>query len=37
SKGCFVYRADGGKAGKEGEPGQPGVAGPAGALILQRL
>ncbi len=37
SKGCIVYRADGGKAGRPGEPGQPGVAGPAGALILQRL
>ena len=37
SKGCIVYRADGGKAGREGLPGQPGVAGPAGALTVQRL
>ncbi|GGJ21539.1 hypothetical protein GCM10009085_14680 [Pseudomonas avellanae] len=37
SKGCIVYRADGGKAGRAGEAGLPGVAGPAGSLILQRL
>ncbi|WP_122232057.1 collagen-like protein, partial [Pseudomonas savastanoi] len=37
SKGCIVYRADGGKPGRPGEPGLPGVAGPAGSLILQRL
>lgn len=37
SKGCIVYRADGGKPGKPGQTGQPGNAGPAGALILQRL
>jgi len=37
SKGCIVYRADGGKAGKPGEVGQPGVAGPAGSLTVQRL
>ncbi|MCD5987857.1 collagen-like protein [Pseudomonas sp. CDFA 553] len=37
SKGCFVYRADGGKAGRAGDAGQPGAAGPAGALTLQRL
>ena len=37
SKGCLVYRADGGKAGRAGEAGQPGAAGPAGALTLQRL
>lgn len=37
SKGCIVYRADGGKAGRVGEAGQPGAAGPAGALTLQRL
>jgi hypothetical protein len=37
SKGCLVYRADGGKAGRSGQPGQPGAAGPAGALTLQRL
>lgn len=37
SKGCVVYRADGGKTGKPGQPGQPGAAGPNGALTLQRL
>ncbi len=37
SKGCIVYRADGGKAGRAGEAGQPGAAGPAGAVTVQRL
>lgn len=37
SKGCLVYRADGGKSGKPGQPGQPGAAGPNGAMTLQRL
>lgn len=37
SKGCFVYRADGGKPGRVGDAGQPGAPGPAGALVLQRL
>ncbi|MBX8491606.1 collagen-like protein [Pseudomonas cichorii] len=37
SKGCIVYRADGGKPGKPGQTGQPGAAGPAGTLNLQRL
>ena len=37
SKGCIVYRADGGKAGRPGEAGQPGAAGPAGAVTVQRL
>lgn len=37
SKGCIVYRADGGKAGRPGEAGQPGATGPAGAVTVQRL
>jgi hypothetical protein len=37
SKGCVVYRADGGKAGREGLPGQPGAPGPAGAVTVQRF
>ncbi len=37
SKGCIVYRADGGKAGRAGDAGQPGVAGPAGVVTVQRL
>ena len=37
SKGCIVYRADGGKAGRAGEAGQPGATGPAGAVTVQRL
>jgi len=37
SKGCLVYRADGGKSGKPGQPGQPGAPGSNGALTLQRL
>ncbi|MFJ4144279.1 collagen-like protein [Pseudomonas sp. NPDC089734] len=37
SRGCIVYRADGGKPGKPGLAGQPGMAGPAGTVTLQRL
>jgi hypothetical protein len=37
SKGCLVYRADGGKNGKAGADGQPGPVGAAGAVTVQRL
>lgn len=37
SKGCIVYRADGGKSGKPGEAGQPGMTGPMGSVTVQRL
>ena len=37
SKGCFVYRADGGKSGRTGDAGQPGGKGPAGSVTVQRL
>lgn len=37
SKGCLVYRADGGKAGRPGQAGQPGAAGPAGSVTVQRF
>ncbi|TMU70203.1 collagen-like protein [Pseudomonas fluorescens] len=37
SKGCLVYRADGGKNGKAGVDGQPGPVGAAGAVTVQRL
>ena len=37
SKGCFVYRTQGGASGKPGAPGQPGLAGAAGAFTLKRL
>jgi hypothetical protein len=37
SKGCIVYRADGGKPGRAGQPGQPGAAGPAGTVTVQRF
>ncbi|WP_339476622.1 collagen-like protein [Pseudomonas fluorescens] len=37
SKGCLVYRADGGKSGKAGADGQPGPVGAAGAVTVQRL
>ncbi|MCF5257470.1 collagen-like protein, partial [Pseudomonas sp. PA-5-4B] len=37
SKGCLVYRADGGDKGRPGLEGQPGPAGPAGAVTIQRL
>lgn len=37
SKGCVVYRTDGGKTGQPGLVGQPGEAGPSGELILHRL
>jgi len=37
SKGCLVYRADGGEKGRPGLEGQPGPAGPAGSVIIQRL
>jgi hypothetical protein len=37
SKGCLVYRADGGQKGRPGLEGQPGVQGPAGAVAIQRL
>lgn len=36
SKGCLVYRADGGKAGRPGLPGQAGAPGPAGAVSIDR-
>jgi hypothetical protein len=37
AKGCFVYKADGGKSGKPGADGQPGAAGAAGSVTVQRL
>ncbi|NWD53273.1 collagen-like protein [Pseudomonas veronii] len=37
SKGCLVYRADGGEKGRPGVEGQPGPAGPAGTVTVQRL
>jgi len=37
SKGCLVYRADGGKTGRPGADGQPGPEGAAGAVTVQRL
>ncbi|MFW0755559.1 collagen-like protein [Pseudomonas sp. H11T01] len=37
SKGCFVYRADGGKSGRPGVEGQSGPAGNAGSVTVQRL
>lgn len=37
SKGCIVYRADGGKAGTAGPAGQVGAVGPAGAVNVQRF
>ncbi|WDG79947.1 collagen-like protein [Pseudomonas chlororaphis] len=37
SKGCFVYRADGGKSGRPGAEGHPGPVGPAGSVTVQRL
>ena len=37
SKGCLVYRADGGDKGRPGLEGQPGPAGPAGSVTIQRL
>jgi hypothetical protein len=37
AKGCFVYKADGGKSGKPGADGQPGPAGAAGSVTVQRL
>jgi hypothetical protein len=37
SKGCLVYKADGGKSGRPGADGQPGPAGAAGSVTLQRL
>lgn len=37
SKGCLVYRAEGGKHGRPGLEGHPGVAGPAGSVTVQRL
>lgn len=37
SKGCLVYRADGGKSGRPGAEGQAGPAGPAGSVTVQRL
>ena len=36
SKGCVVYRADGGKAGRPGLAGQAGAPGPAGAVSIDR-
>ncbi|WP_397451720.1 collagen-like protein [Pseudomonas sp. NA-150] len=37
SKGCLVYRADGGKSGKPGQAGQVGASGSNGSLTVQRL
>ena len=37
SKGCLVYRTDGGEKGRPGLEGQPGAKGPAGAVTIQRL
>ncbi|MHC8403822.1 collagen-like protein [Pseudomonas sp. TMB3-21] len=37
AKGCFVYKADGGKSGRPGLDGQPGPAGAEGAVTLQRM
>jgi hypothetical protein len=37
AKGCFIYKADGGKNGKPGADGQPGPAGAAGSVTVQRL
>lgn len=37
SKGCIVYRADGGKSGRPGTDGQPGPEGAAGSVTVQRL
>ena len=37
SKGCIVYRADGGKSGRSGLAGQQGEAGTPGAVTIQRL
>ena len=37
SKGCLVYRADGGRSGKAGADGLPGPVGAAGAVTVQRL
>lgn len=37
SKGCLVYRADGGKAGRTGDAGQPGGKGSAGSVTVQHL
>jgi hypothetical protein len=37
AKGCFVYKADGGKSGRPGTDGQPGPAGAAGSVTVQRL
>jgi len=37
SKGCLVYRADGGKGGRPGAQGEPGPEGVAGSLTVQRL
>lgn len=37
AKGCFIYKADGGKSGKPGADGQPGPAGAAGSVTVQRL
>jgi hypothetical protein len=37
AKGCFVYKADGGKSGRPGADGQPGPAGVAGSVSIQRM
>ncbi|VVN89784.1 collagen-like protein [Pseudomonas fluorescens] len=37
AKGCFVYKADGGKSGRPGADGQPGPAGAEGTVTVQRL
>lgn len=37
SKGCLVYRADGGEKGRPGLEGQAGPSGPAGTVTIQRL
>ncbi|MGH8390573.1 MAG: collagen-like protein [Pseudomonas sp.] len=37
AKGCFIYKADGGKSGKPGADGQPGAVGASGSVTVQRL
>jgi len=37
SKGCFIYRTDGGKSGRPGAEGQAGPVGAAGSVTVQRL
>ncbi|BBP79045.1 hypothetical protein CCU68_28875 [Pseudomonas gingeri NCPPB 3146 = LMG 5327] len=37
SKGCFIYKTDGGKSGRPGLAGQPGPQGEPGSVTIQRL